>query len=421
MSGCPPAVVDDLGGGFSYVGNRTATMRIALICLLEMRVPPVGYGGTELVVSLLTEGLVDRGHDVTLFASGDSITNARLESVCPCFLRGSQRDKAILNMLNVVSCLEHSGSYDIVHNHTALEGLATAGLTTTPMLTTLHGDLKGDFQVLFARYRGWYNTISQSAKRLLPEKERFAGVIYNAIDVESYPFNGGKRDDFLLFLSRISHEKGPHLAIAAAKKLGRRLLIAGNVDVVDEDYFRTEILPEVDGDRIQYVGEADYERKRELLPRAHCLLAPITWEEPFGLFLVEAMACGTPVVVFDRGAAPEVVKHDETGFVVHTLDEMVAAVDRADRIDPKRCRQHVERHFDVPRLVDDYVAAYQRVLGEAEIVRGIPVTVDHALGSSLDITMKEGIADLTRSATGSPQAKGGDDIADRYRQDKKGT
>ena len=340
-------------------------MRIAMISPLEMRVPPVGYGGIELVVSLLTEELVRRGHDVTLFASGDSVTSARLEAVCPHFLRGSNRDSNILNMINVVSCLEQADRFDIIHNHTALEGLAMAGLVETPMLTTLHGNLDGDWLELFTHYKGWYNTISYSAKSLLPNKERFVGVIYNAINVDSYPFNGSARETYLLFLARISYEKGPHLAISVARRLGRRLIIAGNVHPADEEYFRTRVMPEVDGDLIQYVGEVDYNRKRELLARAYCLVAPITWPEPFGLFFIEAMACGTPVVVFNRGSAPEVVKHGETGFVVDTLAEMADAIDEVYRIDRKRCREYVKQKFDAPRMVDDYLRAYERVLSES--------------------------------------------------------
>ena len=340
-------------------------MRVAMISPLEMRVPPVAYGGIELVVSLLTEELVRRGHDVTLFASGDSVTSARLEFVCPHFLRGSDRNKNVLNMLNVVSCLERADSFDIIHNHTQFEALPIAGLVRTPMLTTLHDNVKGDLLTLFTHYKGWYNTVSQSAKSLLPEKECCVGVIYNAIDVKSYPFNDSKREPYLLFLSRIMYEKGAHLAIAVAKRLGRRLIIAGNVEAKDEEYFRTEVMPEIDGDLIQYVGEADYQYKRELLSQAYCLLAPIIWTEPFGLFLAEAMACGTPVVAFNRGSAAEVVKHGETGFVVNTLDEMVGAVGEIHRIDRKRCREHVQHSFDVPRMVDDYFAAYQRILFES--------------------------------------------------------
>jgi len=267
-------------------------------------------------------------------------------------------------MINVVSCLEHASEFDIIHNHTTLEGMVAAGLVKTPMLTTLHGGLKGDWLELFSHYQGWYNTISQSAKSLLPEKERFVGVIYNSINVDSYPFNGSCRETFLLFLARISYEKGTHLAIEVAKKSGRRLVIAGNVHPVDEEYFNTMVMPEIDGDLIQYVGEADYQRKRELLVQAYCLLAPITWAEPFGLFFIEAMACGTPAVVFNRGSSPEVVKHGETGFVVETVDEMVEAVDYIRQIDREHCRKYVEQNFNVPRMANDYLKAYERVLSE---------------------------------------------------------
>jgi glycosyltransferase involved in cell wall biosynthesis len=342
-------------------------MRIGMIAPLEIRVPPAAYGGTELIVSLLTEELVRRGHEVSLFASGDSITEARLHSVCPHFLRGTNRDKNILNMLNVVSCLERADSFDIIHNHTDLPGMSLAGLVRTPMLTTLHGNLKGDWCLLFSQYQGWYNTISHSAKSLLPEKDHYVGVIYNAIDVKTYPFNDASRQPYLLFLSRISCEKGPHLAIEVARKLKMKLILAGNVDTVDERYFKEEIFPNVDGDQVEYVGEVNFEQKVRLMAEAYCLLAPITWPEPFGLFMVEAMACGTPVVAFNRGSVPEVVKHGETGFITDTLAEMTAAVENVDLIDKKRCRQHVRENFDVPRLADDYLSAYERVRQEASL------------------------------------------------------
>lgn len=348
-------------------------MRMAMIAPLEMRVPPIAYGGTELVVSLLAEELVRRGHDVTLFASGDSLTGARLRHVCPHHLRGSDRDKGILTMLNVVSCLEESDRFDIIHNHTQFEGLSLAGLVNTPMLTTLHGGLHGDWLELFAHYKGWYCTISRSAKALLPDKDGFAGVVYNAIDVGSYPFRDSPREPFLLFLSRLSREKGPHIAIEVAKRLHRHLVIAGNVDTVDEEYFRSQVLPEIDGNLIQYVGEADYQRKRELLSSAYCLVAPITWNEPFGLFLVESMACGTPVVVFNRGSAPEVVRHGETGFVVDTVSDMAAAVDSVHQISRKRCRDYVEENFDVPRMADDYLRAYEHTLVRSAVLPGVAI------------------------------------------------
>ncbi len=337
-------------------------MRVGMLAPLELRVPPVGYGGTELVVSLLTEELVRRGHEVTLFASGDSETGAKLVSVFPKFLRGTAHDRCILNNLNVAACLERANDFDIIHNHTPFEGMAMAGVVDTPMLSTLHGNMEGDLAAAFARYGGWYCAISRSAKRLLPPKDRFVGVVYNAIDCSTYPFNPGPREDYLLYLSRISEEKGTHLAIEVARRLGKRLIIAGNVNEPDRPYFEQKVLPQVDGDLVRYIGEADSRKKRELLCKARALLATITWPEPFGIFMVEAMACGTPVAAFNKGAAPEVVMDGKTGFVVETLDEMVQAVGRVGEIDPRVCRAHVEERFDTPRMVDDYLEAYERVL-----------------------------------------------------------
>ena len=353
-------------------------MRIGMIAPLEMRVPPAAYGGTELVVSLLTEELVRRGHDVTLFASGDSVTGARLVPGCPTFLRGSDRDRSILTMLNVVSCLERAQDFDVIHNHTCFEGLAVAGLTSTPVLTTLHGGLSGDWLLLFERYRGWYNTISHSARSLLPASDNFAGVIYNAVDAETYPFNPCGRGDHLLFLSRMSPEKGPHIAIEVAQRLGKRLLLAGNVDRVDEAYFQEQVLPQVDGARIVYVGEVDQAQKRCLLSEAACLLAPITWDEPFGLFMAEAMACGTPVIAFARGAAPEIISPGETGFVVPDVDAMAEAVGWIGEISPYACRLRVEQHFSVQRMTDGYLAAYEQIIAGAPM----PLPVEHEVGLS---------------------------------------
>jgi glycosyltransferase involved in cell wall biosynthesis len=261
----------------------------------------------------------------------------------------------------VLNCLERAGEFDIIHNHTSLEGLATAGFVDTPVLSTLHGGMDGDWRLLFERYRGWYNTISGSAKRLLPPKEGFAGVVYNGIDYASYPFNPGDREDHLLYLSRINPEKGPHLAIEVARRLGKRLLMAGNIHSVDREYFRREVEPHIDGDLVRYIGEADQATKRRLLSQASCLLAPITWDEPFGLFMAESMACGTPVIAMDRGAAPEVVKHGETGFIVDSIDEMCRAVAWLHEIDPYACRRRVAEYFSVGSMVDNYLAAYRRV------------------------------------------------------------
>jgi glycosyltransferase involved in cell wall biosynthesis len=333
-----------------------------MIAPLDIRVPPIAYGGTELVVSLLTEELVRRGHDVTLFASGDSITAAKLVSNVPTFLRNAGRDTRLLTTLNAISCLKNADKFEIIHNHTFFEGMIASGLVHTPILTTLHGNVSGDDLALFEAYDAWYNTISHSAKRNLPPKDRHAGVIYNAVDCSSYPFSDAPREEFLLYYSRISPEKGPQHAIKVAKELGIPLVISGNLHPKDLDFFVKEILPHVDGRRVRFEGETDEVRKRELLSTAKCLLAPIAWPEPFGLFVVEAMACGTPVIAFKQGALPELISNGETGYVVEDADGMADAMSRLDRIDPMACRRRVEQNFDYPLMVDRYLEAYQKIL-----------------------------------------------------------
>ena len=333
-----------------------------MIAPLEMRVPPPAYGGTELVISLLTEELVARGHDVTLFASGDSLTSARLVPGSDRYLRDSGRHSATLSLLNVLSCFDRSSNFDIIHNHVCPEGLALAEFADRPVLTTLHGGMKDEFETLFDRYGGWYATISHSAKAQLPERPRFAGVVYNAIDAATYPYNPGPRKDYLLYLSRISVEKGPHLAIEVAKKLGIPLVMAGNVNAPDAAFFHEQVEPHIDGDLIQYVGEADQAFKRRLLSEARCLLAPVIWAEPFGLFMAEAMACGTPVIALRNGSTPEVVRHGETGYVVDSIDEMAGAVANLAKIDPAACRAHVVEDFSIARMTEGYLDAYEKVL-----------------------------------------------------------
>ncbi len=205
--------------------------------------------------------------------------------------------------------------------------------------------------------------MSQSQKKYLPDRERYIGTIYNAINVSSYPFSDdGDRENYLLFLASLIPKKGTHIAIEVAQRIHKRLVIAGDINEEFPDYFRDEIEPKADGQLIHYFGEANQAQKRKLLLRADCLVAPITWEEPFGLQFIEAMACGTPVVAFNRGAVPEVISHTNTGFVVNTLEEMVAAIKNIPWIDRTICRQHVEQNFDVPIMVQNYLNAYEHIL-----------------------------------------------------------
>ncbi|MBI4322596.1 MAG: glycosyltransferase family 4 protein [Chloroflexi bacterium] len=340
-------------------------MRIAQLSPLWERVPPPAYGGTEGVVHLLTEGLVRRGHEVTLFASGDSVTSARLRSVLPSSLRTASfiQDSRPYEWVHVAEALQEAGSFDIIHNHSGELPMVVSSLFTTPMLSTMHCIITPDTKVVWDSYRGYYNTISWAERKSMPtiRNSNFVGVVYNGIDVSSFPYRADK-EDYLLYLGRVAPEKGTHLAIDAAKRLGKKLLIAGKVDRVDRDYFIREVDPLIDGKLIHFLGEANAQWKRELCARASVVLMPIVWEEPFGLVMVEAMACGTPVISFNRGAAAELIADGETGYLVADVDGMVEAVRRLDSIDPSRCRQHVADHFDAARMVDGYVEVYERIL-----------------------------------------------------------
>lgn len=339
-------------------------MKIALLCPLWERVPPPAYGGIEAVVSLLAEGLVERGHEVSLYASGDSLTAAELRAIHPTSLR---TDPAVehpnfFEWSNIFRCAREAAEFDVVHNHAGELPMLLARYLPTPMLTTSHGPPFSDAGLIWQEYVGYYNTISRAAKEGLPDR-RYLGVVYNAVDVASFPYVEEK-DDYLLFLGRISPEKGTHYAIEVARRLKRRLIVAGKVDKVDREYWDEEIEPQIDGELVTYFGEADAEQKRALYGKASVLLHAVTWPEPFGLVMAEAMACGTPVIAFAKGSIPEVVADGQTGFVVDTVDEMADAVTQLGRIDPRACREHVERNFDIPQMIDGYVAAYERVLAE---------------------------------------------------------
>jgi glycosyltransferase involved in cell wall biosynthesis len=318
------------------------------------------------VVSVLTDGLVRAGHDVVLRASGDSLTLAELRSVYPRSLRTASEveNGTPYDWVHAAQAIADSGEFDIVHNHAGEPVMALAGLTDVPMLSTMHCLVTPDTRFVWDHYEGYYNTISRAQARTLPRLggPLHAGVVYNAIDVPTFPF-AEKKGDHLLCLNRVSAEKGTHLAVEAARRAGRKLIIAGKVDNADREYYESSVKPLIDGRDVEFVGEADHRLKRELYAAAAGLLMPICWEEPFGLVMIEAMACGTPVIAFARGAAPELIVDGETGFLVNDIDEMAAAVGKLDSIDPRRCREHVEANFDVPVMVEGYLRLYRQVLG----------------------------------------------------------
>lgn len=353
-------------------------MRILQLAPLWEAVPPPAYGGTEAVVSLLTEELVARGHDVTLAASGDSRTNARHLVTYERSLRQASdlTDPHPYEWMHLSNALAHADEFDVIHNHAGEPAMAMAQLVQTPMLTTMHCLTTPDTRFVWERYRGAYNSISRSQRRHLScvtTPGRYVGHVYNAIDVDSFPFQAEKGDD-LLFLSRVAPEKGPQLAVEIARRVGRRLIIAGKVDAYDKAFFDEVMQDLIDGDQIVFVGEADAAYKRELYRNAHCVLMPLMWEEPFGLVMAEAAACGTPVIAMARGAAPEIIVHGETGFLAETVDEMVDAVAEIGRIDPVRCREHVRERFAPSVMAEGYERAYASMLGRS-LAPGAPSPV----------------------------------------------
>jgi glycosyltransferase involved in cell wall biosynthesis len=345
-------------------------VRIAQVAPLYEPVPPHHYGGTERVVSWLTEELVRRGHDVTLHASGDSHTAARL--IAPCrravWLDPSRPDPLALHMLELSQVCDRLAEVDIVHGHVDYLAFPFGRLVRTPFVHTLHGRL--DLRHLVHLFRSFSDvplvSISESQRGPLSELPlRWVATVPHGLPVEAIPWSpDGGRGRYLVFIGRMSPEKRPDLAITIARRVGLPLRIAARIDDVDRPYFEREIRPLLSHPLIEFIGEVNDEEKWRLLGDALCLLFPIDWPEPFGLATIEALACGTPVVARPCGAVTEVLRDGEVGFLGETVEELVAAVKRVDLLDRARCRRHVEENFSVKVMADRYEAVYRRLLGD---------------------------------------------------------
>lgn len=342
-------------------------LRIAQVAPLWIPVPPRTYGGIELMLSLLTEELVARGHKVTLFASGDSKTKAEL--IAPTstglWLRKTRSPHAVIEVL-LKEVHDRRHSFDLIHNHAGFFLFPLAMMDDgAPILTTLHRPLdEAEVQVIKAYPNKYFCAISEDQKKSAEERGiEIAGMVYNGINIPSYKFSNWP-DDYFMYLGRLNEEKGILDAIDVSKRAKVPLVVAGNIVGGDEwNYFFHKVQPELNSEYIRFVGQVDFGEKVRLLKGARGLLFPIHRREPFGLVMIEAMACGTPVIGYGRGSVPEVVKDGETGFVVNSKEEMVDAIlHKIQKINRVACRKHVEDNFTIGKMVGAYEKIYEKIL-----------------------------------------------------------
>jgi len=333
-------------------------MRIGMLAPISWRVPPKHYGPWELFVALLTEGLVREGIDVTLFATGDSQTSARLVGTAP---RGYSEDPSldakVWECMHIASCFERSDEFDLIHNSFDFLPLSYSKLVKTPVLTTIHGFSSEKLVEVYRRYNGNTHYVSISDADRHPDLA-YAATIYHGIDMQSFDLCE-EPGEYLLFFGRIHPDKGTADAIRLAKAVNKPLVIAGIIQ--DEAYYESAVKPEIDGDHIQYIGPVGHVQRNEVLGKAAVLLHLIHFEEPFGLSVVESMACGTPVVAYRRGSMPELI-NDKNGFLVETEAEAIDAVKRAPGLDRCQVRASVIERFAQERMVSQYIRVYEKIL-----------------------------------------------------------
>ena len=346
-------------------------MRIAQVAPLYEAVPPKLYGGTERVVSLLTEELVRRGHEVTLFASGDSVTSAQLAAVIERALRLDASSRELLaadtvRQLDLV--FGNARDFDVIHCHVDYLAYPFSGLVSTPTLHTVHGRL--DLAFLAPIYRQFKHVplVSISDAQRTPLADigvSWAGTVHHGLAPERFAFSPGP-GDYLAFLGRLSPEKQPDVAIEVAKRAGLPLRIAAKVDAADQEYFDRVVAPLLDHPLIEFIGEIGDDDKSAFLGGARALLFPIDWPEPFGLVMLEAMACGTPVIARPCGSVPEIVEPGVSGFLGDSVEDLVEAVGRLETLERAKCRRHFEQRFSVARMVDRYEVLYHRACARAQ-------------------------------------------------------
>lgn len=335
-------------------------MRIAMLAPIAWRTPPRRYGPWELVVSNITEMLVEKGLDVTLFATGDSITNATLaHCVNDPYAEDATADVKVNECLHISQLFERAEEFDILHNHYDFLPLTYSRLVQTPMVTTIHGFSSPNIVPVYKKYNGSGHYVSISHSNRHPHLD-YAATIYNGINTNEFAFNN-EPGGYLLFFGRIHPEKGTTEAIELAKLCGLKLVIAGLVQ--DEHYFENQVRPFIDNDTVIYAGNCDSLERNHLLGNARAVLHLISFDEPFGLSVVEAMCCGTPVIAFNRGSMPELIKHGKTGFLVHNMEQAITAIAALPRIKRIECRQWAMQQFSRETMADAYYELYRNILG----------------------------------------------------------
>ena len=334
-------------------------MKIAILSPISWRTPPKKYGPWELVASVLTEGLVERGMDVTLFATSDSQTQAKLGSVCKIPLGESPGSNAkVWECLHISHMMERAQEFDIIHNHFDFLPLTYSRLIETPMVTTIHGFSSSDILPVYKKYNKTTSYISISKSDQHRELS-YQGCIHHGINPEEYTYSS-KKENYLLSFGRIHPDKGTHLAIKIAKEAGLSLKIAGLIQ--DEEYFNDKIKPHIDSGEVLYAGNAGSVIRNKLLANAAALLHPIGFKEPFGLSVIEAMMSGTPVIAFDKGSMGELIVDGKTGYLVNDVAESVQAIQRLSDILPENCHHHAIKNFHQDRMIDDYISIYRKIL-----------------------------------------------------------
>jgi glycosyltransferase involved in cell wall biosynthesis len=339
-------------------------MRIAMLSPIAWRTPPRHYGPWENVASLLTEGLVSCGHDVTLFATADSQTSGTLHAICP---HGYEEDHSLIpkvwECLHISELFEHADAYDVIHNHFDYLPLTYTGLTTTPVITTIHGFSSPGIMPVYKKYNSktFYVSISDADRS---RELDYIKTIHHGIDLKQFDFQPDP-DDYLVFFGRIHHDKGAKEALEIAGACNKKLILAGIIQ--DQAYYDQYVAPHIGNDKVIYAGSVGPVERNRLLGKACALLHPIQFDEPFGLSVIESMACGTPVIAFDRGSMPEIIENGKTGFLVRNMEEAINSVSCIKEIDRAYCRGHIERHFTVDRMIKEYIQVYEMILDDRSL------------------------------------------------------